>query len=200
MILTKNLRGVCAIASKDSSRPSITGVLFKDGKATATDGFMLLQVPYQENPDEDSDIRYKHEGFEGILPARDVDSVLRGIPGRKSDPVHFAWSSKGRNDKIRLISTDLKQTNIKEVKPLEGTFPPIEKILDDPSEVVARVRLNPKLLKQMVDALLLTDPDAFLDIEIRGDEYKPVHLYARSGHDYEKTDIHGVIMPVRTNR
>jgi len=49
MILTKNLAGVCRIAS--TKKTNMQGVSFENGVATATDGFIMIQAPIIETGD-----------------------------------------------------------------------------------------------------------------------------------------------------
>jgi hypothetical protein len=98
-----------------------------------------------------------------------------------------------------LAPTDLDQANAGLTRLVEGKFPPCNDVFPKQKDEVVRVRLNPKLLKELLDvAAAFSDPDCpKVELVISGkgkDGYSLSPMLVRSKHAGQTFD--GLIVPL----
>lgn len=113
--LIKNLPFLLFTASRDESRPVLTGINFLNSDnellMVATDGFRLSLVKEKNAPDIPS----------MIIPAEFLDEVVKHLKDEKE--VSFAYSDKEKLVKFGVGDDEFYSRLI------EGEFPPFEKVL-----------------------------------------------------------------------
>ncbi len=190
MILTKNLAGVCRIAS--TKRTNLQGVSFEDGVATATDGYMMIQAPFVEPEDEKIfNGEYPNFKMKGVYDAKELLKVIKSLP--KGDRFSRSWTSKNRKNETCFVSRNKKSFNVVSIQEESEQFPDFKSLLKDLSKEKARVKINvdPKLLIKLLEAIVESVgyvPSHGVEIII-SDKLSPVQLKVQG--------ILGIIMPIR---
>ena len=135
MLLDRSHQILASVASKDFSRPVLSGIHVMPDYAEAADGFMMLRLPrahtggYGEPKARGKPIK-KRSGI--ILPAKAVKEALRALPkrGRGDTPAHEVMAV-GRRNGAGVLST---LTSTAEIPAITGTFPKVSPLI--PKRVV----------------------------------------------------------------
>lgn len=181
-MLTKQDINIFKIASKDDTRPTITGVLITKQqrgqewaiKLAATDSYALTEkiVHVTDEPT-----------FERLLiPAKKLQEVAKLMAAKDQleiTPTHFKISNFIGEPKTEL---SLDRT-------IDAEYPEYEKILPE-DKPVATATVNPKLL---IKALEQADGTS-VDIELRADKYAPVIV--NGGRELGGA-VKSVVMPLK---
>ncbi|MFA5013985.1 MAG: hypothetical protein WC549_00395 [Actinomycetota bacterium] len=201
MILDKKIMGVCSIASTDETRPILTGVLLKDNKAIATDGYSLIEteLPHIDNVETKlppTGNQYIN-GETMLISAVQLSKVLTNIPNKPKLPIlGYAWTAKSSNEKtVKIVSSDLETTNAPEIMTIEGNYPDYNKV-KPVTEVKAKITVNAKYLIKLLQAVIKTDPDQInniVTIEVRS-EKEPIVIKNGNG---ENSKTYAMQMPCR---
>lgn len=194
--LDKKVSAVCKIASKDTMRPILNGVLLKEGKAIATDGYRLMQVKLSNGINSDDLPNTGHEPYTPdavVIPAKELERAVKLAPKKASLPVLTnAWTAKSKEGYIRIVSTNLETTNAPEIKLVEGDFPDVSKV-QPKTPVKALVRVNPLLLAELLEAMQQATEGgygSYIEVELRT-ENEPIVLRTSDGN------AEGLLMPIR---
>lgn len=201
-IIDKVILAACQIASKDDSRPVLSGIKFEKDRAVATDGFRLITVTY---PDQDpNDMPQLGERVlndeEVVLPAKNVEAALKRIPKNPNLPIlNCAVIEKEKDGVVTITSTDLNSFSEEKVRKIDGTYPEYQKILDSTKakEVTAKFSVNAQLmsetLKAMATALKYLGNATTVAVEVRGSN-DPILITCES----KERKIEALVMPVRS--
>ncbi len=200
MLLDKKLTAVCTIASKEEGRPVLQAVKLANGKATATDGFRLLEIDLPKWDKYEEELPTTgHEPLTNDEPyqilATELKKALDLIPTKTTLPIlQHAWTAKGtRENTVKIISTNLETTNSPEFTLVEGNYPEVDKI--KPQEApVFEISVNAKLLAELLQAMVKAEP---LANTVKMSFYDPLKVVKLEAQDFDKRNIVGYIMPVR---
>lgn len=196
MLVSKNHLLVAPIASKDDTRPVLTGVKVynEDGNvvSVATDGFMLGEVIEKTLSTEDYpkllDERTPVEVDEVLIPAKTATRVAGAIVKNSAMPVLRYALLEGD----RISTTDLEEITSLGFRAIEGNYPDYRQLMpkeDNPDNVV--VHLDPKLL---VKALKMFNGDHVVKLIVQKGRLTPVLLTA----EIETGKKTAVIMPLKS--
>lgn len=193
MILNKKLLGLCRIINKDHHVKELRGVLFKDDEAIATDSFMLLRVKTESGSENTAvDKRYPNRPIQGIFNGTQLLNFLNRLvdfhPSR-------AWTST-ENDFTKLITVDHNGTTISEIERIDGKYPEYEKLLVFDKPEVLKVRVNPKLLITLLQAIVesLIWNNNQVDLTFYGND-QPIKIEPAKK---DGENVTGILMPIRT--
>lgn len=195
MLVSKNHLLVAKIASKDDSRPILTGVKFyKDADevvAVATDSYMLVEVrertpPVTEYPKDQDGREYK--AVDSVLvPARTALKLAGNIVKRSVLPIlKYALLEPSR-----ITTTDLEDTTSLGFRSIEGNYPDYKKLVPSADEVGRySVTIDPALLQK---TLLLFKGESSIKLTVSAEKLQPVTVYSESD-GVKRT---AVIMPLK---
>lgn len=201
MFYNKNNLLVHKIASKDETRPVLTGVKFEPHQTVATDGYKLMMVEAPaDNPEGDVGVELGltnfNDSYNPNIGRSDVERALKTIPKVKGLPwLSGVFLNENETEgRAELSVSDGSGLTKNTARPIEGDYPDYMSILPK-GEPKARVALNVKILKQVVDTLCQMDiGDAnIIRLEIR-EPLEPVSITAKTE---QGQNVQTVIMPVR---
>jgi len=202
MFYNKNNLLVHKIASRDNTRPVLSAVKFEPNQTVATDGYklMMVQTP-PDNPtgdvgDEIGLPAIYNENYSPILDRVDVERAIKAMP----KPIkHLEWlngvflTENTKEQRAELSTHEGSGLSKQTAKPIEGEYPDFMSILPK-GEPKARVAVNVKILKQIVDTINMMDvPANIIHIEVR-EPLEPVSISCKTE---QKQQVQAVIMPVR---
>ena len=151
--LDKKVLAVASIASKNSARPVLCGVLFRDGKMVATDSYKLLEIGLDQNldasefPVSDQQVMQNEANF--ILPAESLKKIKFNKKAQDAFPILSNAVFVDEADKhVSILTSDLVEESKIKIPKIEGNFPPLSKIF--PEGEGASVVVDIKYLKEMV--------------------------------------------------
>lgn len=145
---------VVKIASKSEMKPELAGVLFKNDRTVATDGFRLLEIttPTGVKP-EDFPVVDGAAAMRGCQPfiasAKSLKEIK--IPKVKNGlPILQNVAIKYLDDKrVEFLTTDLETAKITTARRVEGKFPDYEQIFPQGAPA-AEVVINGELLAELL--------------------------------------------------
>lgn len=207
MIFNKNNLQLYQLADSKSSRPALTGVLFKRDRTIATDSYILAEVVNSDEmlrqtselpdlPDKSKLLlNFAKAGY--IIPATAVKKVLGNIPNNPSLPILEYARFCQPKDLITssIATTNLERSDVVNIKNITGDFPDISQVM--PNEQGEKqykfLLVGRQLLKKMTDLLNSMDIDDTLQIGIK-DATSPIFIKGKS-----KTGqiVKGLVMPIR---
>lgn len=200
MFYNKNNFLVSNIASKDNTRPILTGIKFETNATIATDGYklMICETPKDISSEDLGDLpSVKDNNYNVIIPKDMVDNVSRSLPKK---PI-FEWlknayfTNNSDNTSVEMITTDGVSTQKHTGKTIEGEYPKYSEVVPK-GKPINSVRLNIKYLKQIVDTFAKMDiEDGCINIQTYAD-LLPVSITAKTSQDQ---NVQAVIMPVKVN-
>jgi hypothetical protein len=198
MLLTKEQLLVHHVASKDESRPVLCTVYFtQDGNKTtavATDSYMLAEIT-SEVPD-DSD--FPETGGEKVTPSIEgyvtkdnVKKALASLPRKGALPIlDYAQLTTESLD-----TTDLSSVSRFSAQKDSSPFPNYQSIIPS-GEPAHSVKLNPKLLKQLLE-VFKDDTEVTLEFHNAPDGNKAQQPLILRASNMETKKL-GLIMPLRS--
>lgn len=187
------------VASKDHTRYVLNGVKFANGLAVATNGRMLVAtVATREDDDADR---------EAIVPTRAMLAgfkATRGKSGRVRSSVLPRLVINAKPEKeigtVTITDKNFDKTTVQEV---DGNFPELEHVFEEPEKATLKLALNAKFLSQIAKALgdeqlvLHLDPDGFKDNGNVRRGYSPA-IYITAGKDHDRESV-AILMPIRVS-
>jgi DNA polymerase III sliding clamp (beta) subunit (PCNA family) len=210
-LLPRNVGELARLASRDSGRYTMNGVRIafdKDGgyKAEATDGKVLGRVTgvcedareYPEIPALES---APNGATEGVIPSKALKEACRKVP--KGNKIHGQLilghlAVVLAPNQATFGSTDLDEASSNLTRLVEGKFPPVDDVLPKEKDEVVRIRLNPKLLVELVEvAAAFGDPDTpTIELVVcgKGKKFGKGPLMVRSRHKGQQ--FTGLVMPL----
>lgn len=211
-LLPPVLAALTKVAAKDVGRYSMTGVhliLKPTGyRAEATDGRRLIRVDcdYPADPENYPEIPGFLEssggggGTEVVIPTKVWEKAFKASPrSHYSKPIleNIAVSigkpiGDAGHHLTALGSTDLETVTVHQARPVEGRYPQTDCVFPKESARKAGVYVNPKLLIELLQAMLpFTDPDNNrVEIILNGDN---VPLCIKAGATVKAV---GLLMPL----
>jgi DNA polymerase III sliding clamp (beta) subunit (PCNA family) len=211
-LLPKAVGGLTRLAAKDSGRYAMNGVrvAFTDKgqfRAEATDGKVLGRVTGEcadarEYPPLPALESAPNGATEGVIPAKALKEACKNVPKGslvRSKPILGHLAVVLAPNEATLASTDLDGANAGLTRLVEGRFPPCDDVFPKQKDEVVRVRLNPKLLKELLDvAAAFSDPDGpKVELIVSGkgkDGYSLFPVLVRAKHAGQTFD--GLIVPL----
>lgn len=160
---------IASIASKDRSRPTMTGVAFWPDRTVATDGYRLVEI---STPDQQW-LRQEHvlkavngeTGYPLVVPADACKEFARKLPRKCTFPALECGAIEGVQNgeegcaiKATLAATtDAQQVFREEVRLIAGKYPDIDGVKPKLQEARAIIALNPELLVSTIQAMNVCD-------------------------------------------
>lgn len=200
-VLLDRANDISAFASTDESRYVINGI-FVNGKTTeATDGRILIRVPFVETPHDEFPVvaNVTHQREQVIVPIKPLKEALAKADANKSKlPVLNCVRVSTRNNvsglKIQMATTDLENERLIESKPIDGNYPNIDQVIPTAEPTLA-ICFSANYLKLIADYAIRHG---------KGDQHPVVFKFtdALSALRYEvkledgRTAV-GVLMPMR---
>ncbi len=204
-MFNKNNLIIADIASKNSDRVEITGVLFKKDRTVATDAYKLIEVKNPEIFQKNDDIPVlpdKTKVWNGflkkgvILPVKAIKKIRQNLPDIKNSSLPVlksCWfTDKSNAEMVEIASTDLEIVNKIQVKNIQGNFPDYQNII--PKNYKQKITISIKHLKDMIKTLEAMDiQDGSIELAIK-DDISPVMIKAKTKQEQEIT---GLLMPIK---
>lgn len=197
MLVPKSVCALSSIASCNSTRHSLSGVLLgRDAaglpSAKAADRQRMFIAEWTDfdcadYPDIGLDIAPR-PGFSAIVPAKPFGEAAR-LPTKRSVKPLLKKIAVGESaDRlITLAATDLETVRRLDTKPVEGAFPEFADIeREHDNRKVVKVLMNAAMLAETLKTLLATAPgadaDQVVEIEVPLAGHHPIKL-TRKGKD-----------------
>ena len=205
MLYNKNNLLVSNIASKDETRPVLTGVRFEEKATIATDGYklMIVSTPPDDSIDDvseiDGAITPVTTSTPVNIPSENVKQLSKSLPKKPILPWFSNTFFTSKDDEmVEMVTTDGINHQKHTTKAIVGDYPQYNAILpkDKPQAVVS---LNVKILKQVIDTINqmdISDNANTIKISLQG-ELQPVSITTTTD---QKQQVQAVIMPVRTKK
>jgi len=208
MLFNRNNLQLYQLADKGSSRPELTGVLFKRDRTLATDSYILAEVVNSDEmlrqandlpdlPDKGKLLlNFAKKGY--IIPASSVKKALGNIPVNPQLPVleyaRFCQPFDPLTSKI--ATTNLERADVVNVKNIDADYPDTSRVMPDEQGEKAYkfISLNRKYLKKIADLFNSMEMGDTIQIGIK-DTTSPVYL---KGESKTGQKIKGLIMPIRS--
>jgi len=164
-LIHRKFAAITTAASKDESRPFLTGVFVKEeseGKVTlaATDGGRLIMVEIPDAGGQDfpaiDGMPTEDNGVQsGIIPAEAFAKVLKANKVKRFMPilekVAVALRENGEKQEAVLAFTDLEQPTVTKVPIRRGTeFPNYTQVIPDAEKAVFTVSVNAGYLAEVL--------------------------------------------------
>jgi DNA polymerase III sliding clamp (beta) subunit (PCNA family) len=150
---------VARAASKDAYRPLLTTVHMTNDALVATNSYRLRRLTLPENPPvcDFPSIKGRRppEALSAPLniPADDLLEAVGNIRSRKGLPILGRIAVIPNEDgTVDLTTTDLDTERTITTRPVEGVFPPYERLLPDDEDARAWVALDPTFLMDAAKA------------------------------------------------
>lgn len=146
---------ISAFASKDEKRYALNGIHCADRFTEATDGRILMRVPYV--PIEASEFPQcsTPQTFTPgvIVPTRPYVEALKNAGRNSNLPVlnTVKLSDNGAPGKVMLTAHDLDNERIIAARTVEGTYPDTDQVWPDKDRKVQAIELSAELLKVLAD-------------------------------------------------
>lgn len=144
-----------SFCSTDESRKVITGVHFGENGVEATDGCMMIRVPYPGYSVDDFPFiqGIGNETQDSILPAKEVSAALKTIPKKINFPIlkNAKLTQKvGSESEIQVTTFDLDNAKTASIKKIDDTYPNLNQVwpTDEPK---LSISLLSKYLKKIAD-------------------------------------------------
>lgn len=189
-ILKEKLPLILFAASKDESRPVLTGVNFssKDDKQyiVATDGFRLSLF-----------FEKKEEEIPSIIVSSSLLKEISRISKETEDEIEMFFSSENK-----IIRIDLKNNNISIVSQIiDGEFPPFEKVI--PKEWQTRVILDKDEFLRNIKLISIFARDysniVFFEINKEGFYLKPKTKEEGGANVFQEAKVEGESQKIAFN-
>jgi hypothetical protein len=211
-LLPKNVGELARLAAKETGRYATNGVCvaFTDGgkyRVEATDGKVLGRVTgvcedAREYPPLPALESAPNGATEGVIPAKALKEACKKVPKGnlvRSKPILGHRAVVMAPNEATFASTDLDEATSGLTRLVEGKFPPCDDVFPKEKDEVVRIRVNPKLLKELLDvAAAFSDPDCpKVELVISGkgkDGYSLSPVLVRAKHAGQTFD--GLIMPL----
>ncbi len=207
-MLNKHNLNIAALASKEASRFSLAGIHVSKERTAVTDGHVLMTVtrptcaaatfPTPPGAPEATD---EHKPF--IMPTADALAIAKQLPKKSSIPVILnaaicVESPADSSRVVRILTTDLERSQTNNVRPVDGNFPDIQRVMPDASKSKFRICLD---VTKLISVLQQFDKFA----NEAGPNHKPVRLYFTDNQHAVRIDadggdgqhMTGVVMPFR---
>jgi len=169
--LSKEATRIAYIADDIGCRPILGQIKIEHGKATACDGFMMVQVPAEMENEEDCI----------LIEAKDILKAKK-LGGRGLEKLVI--ESDGKTASIEIIGGEHSGTKIASEIP-KGNYPLVEQLFPT-TERQAYVALSARLLRKL---LMTISIDAIIKIRVR-EQTQAVEFIVENGKS------HCVMMPL----
>lgn len=188
---------ISAFASDEPSRCVIQGIHLDRRFTEATDGKIMIRVPYVTTPATEYPAidRVSDELTDSIVNVKAFTDAIKAAPKSKNLPVlqTVRLSSNAKGDKVQLATTDLDDARVVESKRIEGKYPNTDAVWPEQPDGKS-ICLSGELLKRIADYAIKHGKD---DAPIRltmTDEFSPVTFAIKLEDGREAK---GVLMPMR---
>lgn len=147
---------VSAFAGTDPARRVITGVYANGKGVEASDGRVLIRVPYvqidaSEFPDAGGTLAKDRKA--AIIPTKALQEALQSTPKRVTLPILACVRLATAGEKIQLATTDLETSRVIEATPIEGNFPDVRQCIPE-SPATLTIAFAADVLKRIADYAL----------------------------------------------
>ena len=208
LLVSKATACITRYASRDESRPILTGVLVTNDEVVATDSYRLgiVTLPRSE---QDTPADFPHVNGEPVatsldapvvLPAKAIADAVKNIP-KTCLPIlaNVALRPSEDGHTVGLVTTDLKDSRVVTARVIEGEYPSYKRLLPDPDSFVASVALNYGFLADVCAAAKVFDgaKSTPLILHLQASPYQPCILTMHNA--YTGQDFTTLLMPVPTN-
>lgn len=158
--LTRNVLKLAKLASKNESRPVITGVYFDGEKAVVTDTYFLAEIRCSASGFESSEfpkigdqVAVNHVK-PCILDSKGLLDVLKVLPKKRQTlPILNTAAVMDQSDKeVQIGTTDLEKSAVTRVRVIDGNYPAYEKVFPK-KKPVASIAIDKKVLQKALDSL-----------------------------------------------
>lgn len=197
----KRFKGILEAASKDPGRYNLQKIkIYPDGKAEATDGHLLLQVPLTKMDLEEipENLAQKHGPIEEpITISRDaIEKALKNAPKRSSLPaLDYVYINKS-NGEISLASTDL-DTVQETVEKDNGNDWPDTSVIWPTKKPFFEIALQARLLGNIAKAASQLSADGCVKIKFAFRSRTDAVAFTFSTGNGQGEKVKGVLMPMR---
>lgn len=156
-MLNKHNLSLASLASKETSRFTLNGILVTPTETVETDGHQLCTVSMQKTDTEavpsptGVDFAAVADWKPFILPAGEALDIAKALPKKSTIPIlqnAFIGSKTDVNGTAQIAVTNLDQFRVFNPRKLEGNFPDWKRVIPKPEE-------NPPALCVSIDAALL---------------------------------------------
>lgn len=147
-----------AFCSSDASRYVLHGIHFRKDGTEATNGRVLMRVPYVAMDAADfppvAGIADKAELKDCIIPAKAVtEAVKNAEKGKGSLPVLGTVHVSSNCTKATLVTTDLDSERVLSPKMIDATYPNTEQVIPN-AKAKAVICLSAEYLRDIADYVL----------------------------------------------
>lgn len=196
MIIPTRLKKIAQICADNSNRYTLDNVHVRKRnnktELTATDARALLRfiVPADDSTVDDCETQIYAKDFKKIIGAS--GTITHKVVDQPNGVVKFNSNSRDGS----FVKTEVSSE-------CAGRYPDADTVLDKPifdAHQEERInytthRLNPKLLRDLLDAVVTSGAE-YIDLVTAGDD-NPVYIdgVATGKHDDNKVQFHGILMP-----
>lgn len=194
MLINKDLLKVAKIASKDKARPVLNNIMINSEVIVATDMFKLLEIKLNKNEKIDDFPVVPSSPSKACTPEAplliNAQDILKNQKFFKNQTLPILENGLLNNlsdNTVSILTTDLSTAQNQNYKLNSGQFPDYTKIIPASLDNHRRVRLNPKLLIELLQAFA-----DFKEIDLYIGEQSTDAIYI------EKENFKGLLMPLKS--
>ena len=173
------IKALSHFTATDQTRPVLTRVNVKDGRAAAADGFILATAPVQTN------------GFSGQLDAKQILATAKGV--KNPETVHLVTDAE--QEPRAVVSSHYGLT----FGPLTVTtdpYPDVDQVIPQLTEEHRSIYVSPALLQKLVNAAKAIDAQA-IRLDIAPEPYaKPIRFSMKVYREQKEPTLSGALMPM----
>lgn len=168
MLIPKGVLKLERVASHDKTRYAMNGILVSRDKdngeaiAVATDGKRLIEARW-----DDSTLRVEfpacgvdlepRKDLLVVIPGDSVKAIEKAMPRKvKFDHENMIAVQEtliDQGERLKIATVEAGSSNVREVKPVEGHFPPYADVMPGANHSTMRVALNARFLLEIAEAL-----------------------------------------------
>lgn len=187
-MLNKHNLAIAALAAKETSGYSMTGLLVEKTKTVATDGHVLVTVSTPEAPEDEipgiEGITPTPEPAPFIMPAKAALELSRALPKRQKIAIlENAVIEVGDGPRFKAGVTDIDTPRVFSFEKATGNFPNYSKVIPDPAAAEICICLDANKLLRVLQAIapLAADKEGQSPVAIRFyDPQSPVRIDAKN--------------------
>lgn len=194
MLINKDLLKVAKIASKDKTRPILNNIMINSEVIVATDMFKLLEIKLDKSENIDNFPIVPSSPSKACIPeapllinAQDILKNQKFFKNQNLPILENGLLNNLSDNTVSILTTDLSTAQNQNYRLNSGQFPDYTKIIPASLDNHRRVKLNPKLLIELLQAF-----SDFKEIDLYIGEQPTDAIYI------EKENFRGLLMPLKS--